>query len=167
MKWIIALACLGLSLTGSPAVAQFHPEARRAYEEHWRAHPEHPEDLVRRWHKRLFHREIEAPFLGRWVAELKRGVEAPLALSHILGSPEYYVTVGSTPEGFIRRTFVEVVGRPPTESEFQFWLRRLYHEGRAEVAYEMVTRYPPAWVVEEPPVVEKYEYRRPVLHYHP
>jgi len=165
MRSIILLACVGSLVTAAPAVAQFHPEAHRAYEEHMRAHPEHPEDLVRLWHSHLFHREIAPPLLERWTVELRRGVAAPLALAHVLASPEYYVTVGSTPEGFVRRTFVEVVGRPPTESEFHFWLNRLYHADRSEVAYEMVTRYPPAWATVAPGQVEEYEYRRPDYRY--
>lgn len=167
MKSFVIPAFLGLFLTAAPALAQFHPEVHRAYEAHWRAHPEHPEQLARLWHERLFRRNIPAPLLDRCLGELRRGIEAPLALAHVLGSAEYYATVGGTAEGFVRRTFIEIVGRPPTEAEFRFWLQRLYHSDRSDVAYEMVTRYPPSWAVEEAAPVETYEYRRPVVVYPP
>ena len=192
MKYVIVPACLGLLLLAAPAPAQVHRErereqARRAHEEHWRTHPERPEDLVRFWHQRLFHREIAPALRDRWVVELRRGIAAPVALAHILAGPEYYVQVGSRPEAWVRNTFVQIVGREPTQAEFQFWLDRLYHEDRDQVAYEMVTRYPPAWINQAPVVVapapvvttrvvpapvivpapvEVYEYRRPIIRYH-
>ena len=100
----------------------------------------------------------------RWVKELGADLAAPLALAHILASAEFYVTCGSTPEGYVRRTFTEIVGRPPTPAEFQFWRQRLYHTDRAVVAQEMVNRYPPAWAAEAP-VAPQYEYRPPVVMY--
>lgn len=166
MRSFILPAFVGLLLTAAPVLAEFHPDARRAYEEHWRSHPEHADAMVRQWHQRLFHREVPAHLLTRWAEELRRGIAAPLAVAHILGSAEFYLTCGSTPEGFVRTTFQEIVGRRPTEPEFHFWVTRLYHSDRAVVAQEMVTRYPPPWIAEEPAaVVPTYEYRTPVATY--
>src|ERR1700722_1397754 len=158
---IIAPACLALFLTSATAAPPYYPDAHRAYEEHWRAHPEHADEMVRLWHTRLFHREIAPPLLARWTEELKRGVECPLALAHVLASPEDYVSIGSTPDGFVRKTFVEIVRRLPTEAEFHFWRDRMYHADRSQVAYELVTRYPPAWAMEVAAPREVYEYRPP------
>jgi hypothetical protein len=164
MRTFLLFAGLGLLLTASTTRAEFHPEARRAYEEHWRAHPEHADEMIRVWHQRLFHHEIAAPLLRRWAGELREGVTASVAFTHILCSPEYYHSCGDRPEGFVRHTFVEIVGRQPTESEYRFWLNRLYHTDRSVVAGEIVARYPPAWIA-EPAVVEHYEYRPPPLPY--
>ena len=159
MRTLLLLASLGLFLTASTAPGEFHPEARRAYNEYWRGHPEHANEMVRLWHQRLFHREIGAPLLDRWARELREGVTATVAFTHILASPEYYTSCGGRPEGFVRNTFVEIVGRQPTPAEFQFWVNRLIHTNRDVVASEIVARYPPAWVNEPP--VEHYEYRPP------
>jgi hypothetical protein len=166
MRSVTLVAGLGLLLTAGPASAQFEfrREAYRAHEEHWRSHPDNHEELVRSWQRHLFRREAPAPLLARWGEELRRGIAAPLALAHVLASPEYYVEVGSTPERFVRRTFVDIVGRPPSEAELRYWRGRLYVEDRSAVAYEMVTRYPPSWAVEAAPPVE-YEYRPPIVHY--
>lgn len=163
MRFVFIPACVVLLLTSAPVAAQVRHDARRAYQEHWQAHPEHAEQMIRQWHDRLFHHPIEGPLLARWLHEIREGIAAPLAIAHILASQEYYVSIGSTPEGYIRTTFMEIVGRRPTEAEYRFWLARLYHSNREVVAQEQVTRYPPTWVEEEP--VPQYEYRRPVVSY--
>jgi len=164
---IIVPAWLALFLTSATAAPPYYPDAHRAYEEHWRAHPEHADEMVRLWHQRLFHREIAPPLLARWTEELRRGIDAPLALAHMLGSPEYYGNCGNSPERFIRTTFAEIVGRPPEPNEYRFWFERLLHSDRGVVAQELVSRYPPAWIAEAPVVAPApaYEYRTPVYRY--
>jgi hypothetical protein len=166
MKHHAIAVCCTMLLAAVSAGKEFHPDARRAFNVHWLTHPEHPESLVRLWHQRLFHHEIAAPLLTRLLDDLKRGIEAPLALAELLASPEFYINCGSTPDGFVRKTFVEVVGRQPTEAEFRFWHDRLYHADRKQVAHEMVTRYPPAWAMETAHPVEHFEYRAPIARYH-
>jgi hypothetical protein len=165
MRSIFVCAGLGLLLSAAPVLAQPHKEVRTAFNAHWAAHPEHPEALVRLWHQHLFHCDIGAPLLGRLLNDLKRGIEAPLALAALIASPEFYIHVGGTPEGFVRGTFTEVVGRAPTATEYRFWLDRMHHADRNVVAHEMITRYPPAWAAEAHPV-EHFEYRAPVVQYH-
>jgi hypothetical protein len=91
-------------------------------------------------------------------------VEPPLALSHFLATPEYFEKCGGSTERFVQTLFLDVVGRQPTPVEYNYWLGRFYHEHRGDVAYALVTRYPPAWVAPAPPV-EVYEYRAPVVSY--
>jgi hypothetical protein len=164
MRYLIVSACLGIMLTATPALAQPHKETRAVFNTHWLAHPEHPEQMVRLWHDHLFHREIGAPLLARVLDDLRRGIEAPVALAAMLASPEFYIQVGSTADGFVRRTFLELVGRPPTDAEYRFWFERMHHADRAQIAHEMVTRYPPSWAMPAAPV-EHYEYRPPIVTY--
>jgi hypothetical protein len=163
MRYFLVVAGLALSAWSLPA--QIHPEARRAQEEHWRAHPEHPDKLVRLWHERFFHGAPAEPWIARWVDELHRGVEPCLAVAHMLATQEYFARCGNKLEVYVRTMFLEVVGRAPTPQEYDFWLRRFYHEDRATVAYDLMTRYPPAWVMEETPPAEAYEYRAPIVPY--
>ena len=95
MRSIFIPACVGLLLTAVPARAEFHPEARRAYEEHWRAHPEHAEQMIRQWHQRLFHHDM-----GRPCCALGQGTGCRLAApgpGPYPGQRQFYVTCGSTP----------------------------------------------------------------------
>jgi hypothetical protein len=165
MKYCVLAGLTLVLVTAMAAAVDFHPDARRAFNAHWLAHPEHPEDLVRSWHDRFFHIEIKTPLLDRLVADLKRGVDASVAFVELLASPEFYVSCGSTPDGYIRRTFTECAGRAPSEAELVFWRQRMLHADRATVAHEMVTRYPPSWAVAAHPA-EHFEYRTPVVKYH-
>jgi hypothetical protein len=164
MRYFLLVAALVCS---TPlARAEFHPDAHRVHEEHWRGHPEQPDHLVEFWHQRFFHRAPAGTWLGHWVEELHRGIAPELAVAEILASPEYYAQCGGKVEGFVRAVFLEVVGRAPTRTEYDFWLRRFYHEDRTQVAHDLILRYPPAWVIGEPAPAPTYEYRAPVVRYH-
>jgi hypothetical protein len=152
-------------VAGQAAAAEFHHDAWRAYQEHVRAHPEAADHLVREWHERFFHRPVEAARIAPCVEELRRGVPPPLALSHFLATPEYYEKCGGSVERFVQSLFLDIVGRQPTRVEYNYWLNRFYHEQRGDVAYALVTRYPPAWIAPTPPA-EVYEYRPPIVQYH-
>jgi hypothetical protein len=166
MKYVIVTVCLGILLTAATVRGEPHPEVRKAFNLHWMSHPEHPEQVARMWHDRLFHGRVEAPLLARILNDLRRGVEAPIALAAMLASPEFYISVGSSYDAWVRRTFLELCGRPPTDAEYRFWYERMHHADRAQVAHEMVQRYPPAWAMTPAAPVEHYEYRPPVVTYH-
>ena len=142
---------IGLAWLVSPASAEFHPEARRAHEEHWRGHPEHPDRPVQLWHERFFHCAPPGAWLGRRVDELKRGIAPEIAVAEILASPEYWVRCGGKLETFVQTMFLDVVGRPPSPQEYDFWLRRFYHEDRGRVTQDLIARYPPAWIARKRP----------------
>jgi hypothetical protein len=164
MRFLIPL--VGVVVWVAVAKAFFHPDAHAAHDEHWRGHPEHPERLVQVWHDRFFRNLPPGPWIAHWVEELRRGLAPELAVAQILASPEYYIRCGNTLEAYVRALFAEVVGRPPTSAEYDFWLRRFYHEDRVNVAHDLILRYPPAWVTQEPVPVETYEYRAPIVQYH-
>ena len=138
MRFFLVVAVVALSVWALPA--QFHhEEARRVHEEHWRGHPEHPDVLVRAWHERFFHGvPLGDPWLHRWTEELEHGVEPCLAVAHMLATPEYFARCGNKLEVYVRTLFLETVGRAPTPAEYDFWLRRFYHEDRATVAYALM-----------------------------
>src|SRR5262249_48862733 len=52
----------------------------------------------------------------------------------ILSSPEYFRRNGGTPEGFVLGLFRDVLGRPPTPPEMNFWMNLVLSESRARVA---------------------------------
>jgi hypothetical protein len=162
MRFLIPI--LGLALGSAATALAFHPDAHVAHEEHWRGHPEHPERLVQVWHDRFFRTLPPGPWIAHWVEELRRGLAPELAAAQILASPEYYVRFGNRLDAYVRGLFLEVVGRPPTPAEYDFWLRRFYHEDRAQVAHDLILRYPPMWMAEPAPV-ETFEYRAPIVQY--
>jgi hypothetical protein len=88
--------------------------------------------------------------------------------------PEYYAKDGNAPDGFIHRLYRDLLGREPTAAELAFWMRRMYHEERSDVAYDFLMRYPQSWqaspalaappTVAVPAEVDRYEYRRRYWH---
>ena len=110
-------------IDGISGAVQPHPEVRHVFNEHWNSHPEHPEEMVRLWHDHLFHRPIAAPLLARVLDDLRRGIEAPVALATLLASPEFYVSVGGSVDGFVRRSFLELVGRAADRRGIPFLVR--------------------------------------------
>ena len=74
-------------------------------------------------------------------------------LAGILGSDEYYLRSGGTPQGYVQTLFTDVNGRQPTAAEYGFWVNRLVQVGgaapdfeqRVDLAYEMLARYPQNW----------------------
>jgi len=128
-----------------------------------------PEQLVLDWFRRYLHREAD-PLAAVWIDAIKGGQAPEAVLSQILGSSEYYLRTGSTPQGFVRQLHLDLTGRPPASNEVSYWVNQLYRSDRNDVAYQMLQRYPQNWGApaegaEEPP--PEHDYRRPVHHYYP
>jgi hypothetical protein len=160
-------ACLGILVLTTPGSTQFYPEARQAYGAQSYGYHDQPEDLVRAWYQKYLNREVDAVGYQAWVSGLRSGTSPEMTLAGILSSDEYYLKGGNTPEGYIQTLFQDLTGRPPTPGEQDYWLRRLYHEQRVDIAYAMVTRYPQTWGAAPRPGErhEIYEYRRPIWRY--
>jgi Domain of unknown function (DUF4214) len=160
MRSILVLALL--SLFAPPALAQYYLPTYRY------ANPDDLQNQVANWYRRFLNREPDPGGLATWVEGLRSGNSPERTLASILGSPEYYAKSGNTPDGFIHTLYRDLLGREPTESEFAFWLRRMYHQDRTDVAYAFLMRYPQSWqsspAIAEPPDAGLYEYRRPFWH---
>jgi hypothetical protein len=117
-----------------------------------------PRDLVEHWYR---------TFLGRtadrnsyvWADQLRRGAAPNAVLAGILSSDEYYAKGGSTPEGFIRNLFGDIVVRQPTPGELRYWMRRTVTQDitdpqtRKDIAYDLLTTNPGSsqWSYPTPP----------------
>ncbi len=89
--------------------------------------------------------------LGPIYAGSLAGQTPTQVLAGMLGSDEFYTKAGSTPEGFVRLLFTDIVGRPPSERELGYWTGRLYSESRSDVAAELLGQYPQSWTSSWPP----------------
>jgi hypothetical protein len=171
-------AWLALLVLAGPALAQpqYPPPPPQPYPTN------DPQALVESWYERFLHRNAELAAAG-WVEALRRGQSPEQTLSSILGSDEYYLRNGSTPQGFIQGLFVDLTGRQPAPAQMDAWLRRVRFESRQDIAYHMLMRYPQAWQGTAPayypdqpppavgpnpnpnpypyPYYNSYEYRRP------
>jgi hypothetical protein len=135
--------------------------------------------LVDSWYQR---------FLGRtgrtdrgsslWVSQLVEGNSPEQVLAGILSSDEYYGKGGSRPEAFVNNLFREVLGRRPTQREYDYWTRRAYTQNaedmqtRQDIAYDLLTQNPGSWrsasapaPVPQPRDRYDYDYRRPQYPY--
>jgi hypothetical protein len=165
----LALALLGLPALATPGAGQFAPEIRRAYDAHWRAYLDRPEELVRAWYQRYLNRDVDPAGYQTWVGALRTGSSPEMVLAGILSSDEYYNKGGGTPEGYVTVLCQDLTGRPPTPQERDYWARRVYYEPRQDIAYAMLTRYPQTWGNAPAPDWHRhepvYEYRRPFWRY--
>jgi hypothetical protein len=101
--------------------------------------------LVRSWYQRFLQREPDRQGLSGWVEEVRRGTPPEAVLSGILGGTEYYDRCGDSPEGFVETLFQDLLGRPPNQREFSYWVGRTAYESNQDVAYALLRRYPDSW----------------------
>jgi hypothetical protein len=157
MRSLLILTLLAIS--APPALGQYYLPRYRY------SRPDALQAQVASWYRKFLNREPDPAGLAGWVEGLRSGGSPERTLAGILGSAEYYVKSGSTPEGFIRTLYRDLLGRDPTEREMVFWLRRMYHQDRSDVAYTFLMRYPQSWqsarLLYERPEEPRYEYRRP------
>lgn len=137
MKYLILLAAVLFLMPAPAARAQVYGD---------------PGSLVNYWYRTYLGRTPDPSGIITWVNALNQGQPPDAVLSSILGSDEYYQRAGSTPDWFIARLYADVVGRSPTPSELDFWVRRLYTEDRQAVADEILNQNPGVWVGTGPPV---------------
>jgi len=103
-----------------------------------------PEQLVGDWFRRFLGREVSQG-AGYWVDLLRQGQAPDAVLAQIVASPEYYLRAGNSPQGFVTRLHQDLTGRPPSGTETNFWVNRLYSSDRQSIAAEMLQRYPQDW----------------------
>jgi len=120
---------------------------------------------VRGWYERFLGREPDSSAAG-WVQGLQSGQDPEQLLAGILGSDEYYTRAGGTPRGFIQRLYLDLLTRRPTPREEDYWLRRMYHDSRTDVAHALLSRNAQSWDRDRgPDWPERHDYRRPVSRY--
>jgi len=117
-----ALITVGIATSGVQAASPqqyYQPQYQSQYA---------PDDvrLVASWYERYLGREPDAIGLRQWVDQLYVGTNVQAG---ILGSDEYYIRHGSTPEGFVTGLYVDVLNRQPRWDEVQTWLNRLQQQG--------------------------------------
>jgi hypothetical protein len=152
MRRIILLAVLAALVAAAPARAQ------------------DPNQMVAAWYQRYLGRGTD-PYAAAWVNALRGGSSPSSVLAQILGSPEYYQRAGNTPQGFVQRLFLDVLGRGPSPGEWNFWVNQLNFRDATSVAYDFLTRYPQDFGAafgpsSPPPPAPAFEYRRPYRYWH-
>lgn len=95
---------------------------------------------ISQWFRQYLGREPRAQELYVWEAHLDRGGTLADAQLQILSTPEFYYQSGANDTEYIRRMFLMVTNRQPTQQEVQQWLARLnyYQRLRPEVAKEFL-----------------------------
>ncbi len=125
MHRLITIALIGVLAAAAPAFGQ-------------RGTPGNGTSLVEGWYHHFLHREPDRA-AWTWIDALQRGQAPEVVLSQFLASPEYYVRAGGTRQSFIDTIYRDVIGRPPTAGEMNFWYPRLAYTPRADMAYALVT----------------------------
>jgi hypothetical protein len=131
----ILLSSLVLVLAIGPARAQYYAPPVAAP----------PADqLVTSWYERFLGRAPD-PYAASWIDSLENGQNPASVLASILGSAEFYLRSGNTPQGYIDALFQDLTGQPPRPVQLRFWMNRLYSSNRTKVAYDLLERFPSDW----------------------
>jgi len=154
MKRLIIIAALALLVVPLPGAAQYPPSY--GYND--------PEQMVQGWYRQFLGRNADAG-ASAWIEQLRSGQQPEAVLAGILGSSEYYLRAGGTPDHFVRRLHMDLTGRSPNPRELNFWMDQVYRSDRQDVAYRMLQRYPQGWG--GGPGIPEPDYRRPFFRYRP
>jgi hypothetical protein len=134
MRRLLILTALAVLCSAPAAPAQDRAEQARMVDYWFRTYLGRPPD------------DLGPTYAGAFAGQTPAQV-----LSFILGSDEYYAKARSTPDGFVRALYRDIVGRPPSERELGYWVGRLYGEPRGTVAVELLGQYPQNWASSWPP----------------
>lgn len=95
---------------------------------------------ITQWFRQYLGREPRAQELYVWEAHLDRGGTLADAQLQILSTPEFYYQSNANDTEYIRRMFLLVTNRQPSQQEVSQWLNRLnyYNRLRPEVAREFL-----------------------------
>jgi hypothetical protein len=104
-----------------------------------------PSSLVDSWYRAYLGRPADSG-MTYWVNQLQQGTPPDSVLAGILASDEYYNKGGGTPQGFVTALFNDVLKRPPSPADLNFWMSRMYTESRQDIADEVLTQNPGVWV---------------------
>jgi len=90
--------------------------------------------LVQAWYQQYLHRDADPGGFHAWVSVLR--FQGPVAVqTGILGSEEYYIAHGYSPEGFVAGLYADILGRAAGPEEIQGWVFNLIRCGsRAHLA---------------------------------
>lgn len=130
---------LALSLFAALTFAPFAAAQEQGYP------PRAAAAMVREWYNRFQDREPDRDGLRHFTFALTQGTSPQMVISEILGSDEFWNNNGRNNEAWVEATFERLLGREPTRREFDYWTWRARHEGRRDVAYALLGRYPRAW----------------------
>jgi hypothetical protein len=78
--------------------------------------------LVKGWFQQYLKRAPSSGEVQTWVSLLTAGMTEPQVLGIMLGSPEYYQSVGNTPASFITNLYQVILGRTPMPAELAAWV---------------------------------------------
>src|SRR5579862_7942657 len=90
-----------------------------------------PNALVDSWYRTYLGRAADSG-MTYWVSQLVQGIPPDAVIAGILASDEYYTRAGGTPQGFVTLLFNDILKRPPSAGEVDFWVRRMYTESRQD-----------------------------------
>ncbi len=95
---------------------------------------------ISQWFRQYLGREPRAQELYVWQAHLDRGGTLADAQLQILSTPEFYYQSNADDTEYIRRMFLLVTNRQPSQQEVTQWMNRLnyYNRLRPEVAREFL-----------------------------
>lgn len=96
---------------------------------------------ISQWFRQYLGREPRSQELYVWEAHLDRGGTLADAQLQILSTPEFYYQSNANDTEYIRRMFLMVTNRQPSQQEVTQWLSRLnyYNRLRPEVAREFLS----------------------------
>jgi len=113
-----------------------------------------PVAVVDSWYRMYLGRSARNdPGSAGWINLLRRGSPPSSVLAGILGSREYFNRVGGTMPAFITAIYRDVVGRPVTQGELRFWLRRANIQSRRDIANDILAQNPGAGMAVTLPAV--------------
>jgi hypothetical protein len=171
MRRSFFLCIFGVLFAVAPAAAQFRYDEHRHhdYEAHWYARPQDPIRLIDAWHRQFFGGPAPPSWAATWLTSMQNGATPDDVLANMLATDEFYNLSGGTLAGLVKTAFTRLVGREPNPQEFNYWLNQAAYGSRADFAYALIARYPPAGIGAPggPPGPVPYEYRPPIWRYKP
>ena len=142
MRRFVLIAAILLFLVPSAARAQYYGD---------------PNSLVDSWYRTFLNRAPDPTGITYWVNQLNQNNSTDEVLASLLGSDEYYTLSGSTPGGFITRLYNNILHRPPTPNELNYWVSQMYTADRQRIADQFLNQNPGVWVgsgpAQPPPAV--------------
>jgi len=76
-------------------------------------------------YQKVFNRNADAGGRSYWLSQVQRGLRIEQIAAHFYGSEEYYNAVGRTPEGFVDRLYLDLMGRQSDASGRAHWVDQL------------------------------------------
>jgi hypothetical protein len=128
-----------------PAILAFGGFAQAQYDYYYPSEaPSDPRWLVAGWYEHYLGRGVD-PGALYWIHDLQMGYTPEQVLSTILSSQEYLERAGGTQSGLIRRLYLDIGGRAPTEKELKYWQGRMRFDSVQEIAYQLLSLTPQDW----------------------